>query len=111
MAYLTWLLRIVTFLLLLALASRNLQPVHVQGLFGLEWRAPLALVLLATLALGAVLGVIAALRLALLLRKPLPPEPPTGVDPSRAAPGVATAWPAQTPVGGRRIGRSDDSRV
>ncbi|MDE3011136.1 MAG: LapA family protein [Pseudomonadota bacterium] len=93
MAYLTWVIRILLFLVLLGLATRNLDPVHVHGFLGYEWKAPLALVMLVALVLGVAVGVAGTLRTAisLILRgrearghSPLPSELP----PAEASPGA-----------------------
>ncbi len=94
MAYLTWVARILLFLVLLSLAGLNLETAHLRGFFGLEWQGPLAVALLAALLLGVLMGIVASFRLALLLRSPeqTPPvalpdaEPPAwgGTRPPKA---------------------------
>ena len=59
MALLNWLLRIVVFLLLLGLASRNSDPVTVRWFFGHEWRLELSALLLLLFTSGALLGLLA----------------------------------------------------
>ena len=80
MAYLTWVVRILLFLVLLGFAVRNLDIVHVHAFLGYEWQAPLVLVMLAALVLGVVVGVAGALRTALFLsarnRQPASPALP-----------------------------------
>ena len=49
-------LKIFLFLLLLGLAAKNSEPVSVRYLMGLEWQAPLSLVLLIAFASGVLLG-------------------------------------------------------
>ena len=61
MRILTWAIRIALFILLLALAARNTDPVTLRFYFDLAWRAPLALVLLAFFVAGAALGLAATL--------------------------------------------------
>ncbi|TSE35170.1 LapA family protein [Tepidimonas charontis] len=56
MKVLGWLFKAAAFVLVFALALRNQTPVQVQGLFGAQWEAPLALVLLITLCAGVLLG-------------------------------------------------------
>lgn len=51
----------VVFVVLLLFALKNTDPVTVRFYFDQEWRAPLMLVALATLALGAVCGMIACI--------------------------------------------------
>jgi len=53
-----WLL---LFILLLAFAAKNTEPVALRFYFDLVWQAPLVLLLLAFFAAGALLGLIAAL--------------------------------------------------
>lgn len=96
MAYLTWVVRILLFLVLLGFAARNLDIVHVHGYLNTEWQAPLVLVMLAALVVGVVIGVAGTLRTAVALSlrgrqpvEPLAPEPaPAGapVVPLRSAP-------------------------
>ena len=59
MRFLTWAMRIALFVLLLAFAARNLDPVTLRFYFNLEWRAPLIALLLAFFACGAALGLAA----------------------------------------------------
>ena len=59
MRVLTWAIRIALFVLLLAFAARNTDPVTLRFYFDLAWQAPLVALLLAFFAAGAVLGLIA----------------------------------------------------
>jgi uncharacterized integral membrane protein len=52
-----WLLRGVVFLILLAFALNNQQIVTVHGFFGTRWQAPLVIVVLASVALGTLIGI------------------------------------------------------
>ena len=61
MRVLTWAIRFALFVVLLALAARNTDPVTLRLYFDLAWQAPLAALLLAFFAAGAVLGLIAML--------------------------------------------------
>jgi uncharacterized integral membrane protein len=56
-----WAIRIALFILLLAFAARNTEPVTVRFWFDLAWQAPLVALLLAFFAGGAALGLLAAL--------------------------------------------------
>ena len=56
MRYLMWLLRAAIFLTLFAFALKNQQDTAVNFFFGAVWRAPLVLVLLASFALGLLVG-------------------------------------------------------
>ena len=83
MRILTWTIRIVLFLLLLALAAKNVEPVKLRFFFDIELDTPLVLLLLAAFALGAFFGVLALLTTLLrqrreisTLKKPAQPAPP-----------------------------------
>lgn len=59
MRFLTWAIRFALFVVLLAFAARNTEPVTLRFYFDLAWQAPLVALLLAFFAAGAVLGLIA----------------------------------------------------
>jgi uncharacterized integral membrane protein len=61
MRIVTWLLRAVLFLLLVVLALQNTHEAVVHFFFGTELRAPMMIVVLGAFALGALIGVLAAL--------------------------------------------------
>ncbi|MBI3376481.1 MAG: DUF1049 domain-containing protein [Betaproteobacteria bacterium] len=61
MRAITWAFRIVIFLLLLAFAVKNTEPVALRFFFNLEWKAPLVALMLLFFAAGAALGVAAML--------------------------------------------------
>jgi len=61
MRILTWAIRLALFVLLLAFAARNTEPVTLRFYFDLAWQAPLIALLLAFFAAGALLGLIATL--------------------------------------------------
>jgi putative membrane protein len=63
-----WLL---LFILLLAFAARNTEPVALRFYFDLAWQAPLVLLLFGFFAAGALLGLIAALGTLLRQRREL----------------------------------------
>jgi len=80
---LTWAIRLAVFLLLVAFAAKNVEPVTLRFYFGLAPQAPLVLWLLAFFALGALFGVLSLLSTVLRqrreishLRKPAAPAPP-----------------------------------
>jgi uncharacterized integral membrane protein len=54
---LQWTLKAAIFLMLFAFALNNQDDVQVHFLFGLQWRSPMVLVLLAFFAAGVVVGV------------------------------------------------------
>ena len=55
---LRWTLKAAIFLILLAFALNNKDDVAVNFLWGLQWRAPMVLVLLVVFALGVAVGVL-----------------------------------------------------
>ena len=61
MRFLTWAIRLALFVVLLAFAARNTEPVTLRFYFDLAWQAPLVALLLAFFAAGAVLGLAAAM--------------------------------------------------
>ena len=88
MRILTWAIRLAAFLLLVAFAAKNIEPVRLRFYFDLELQAPLVLVLLGAFAVGALFGVLALIgtvlrqrrEISLLKRPPAeavpPPVPP-----------------------------------
>jgi putative membrane protein len=83
MRIVTWTIRLVVFLLLIAFAAKNTAPVKLQFYFDLALEAPLVLWLFAAFALGALFGVLALLTTVLrqrreisLMRRPAEPAPP-----------------------------------
>jgi uncharacterized integral membrane protein len=61
MRVLTWAIRLALFVLLLAFAARNTDPVTLRFYFDLAWQAPLVALLLAFFAAGVLLGLLAML--------------------------------------------------
>jgi uncharacterized integral membrane protein len=61
MRVLTWAIRIALFVLLLAFAAKNTEPVTLRFYFGLAWQAPLVALMLAFFAGGVALGLLAML--------------------------------------------------
>jgi len=71
MRIVTWAIRIALFVLLVAFAAKNTDPVALRFYFDLSWRAPLVAVLLAFFAAGAALGLLAMLGTLLSQRREL----------------------------------------
>jgi uncharacterized integral membrane protein len=71
MRTLSWAIRLILFVLLLAFAAKNTDPVALRFYFDLSWQAPLVALLLAFFAAGAVLGLAAALATFLRQRREL----------------------------------------
>ena len=78
-----WAIRIVVFVLLIAFAAKNVEPVTLRFYFDLALQAPLVVLLFAAFAVGALFGVLALVgtllrlrRQITLLKKRVPPEEP-----------------------------------
>ena len=69
MRVITWAIRLALFVLLLAFAAKNTDPVTLRFYFDLAWQAPLVAVLLAFFAAGVLLGVAAMLGTWLVQRR------------------------------------------
>ena len=69
MRILTWAIRLAVFLLLLAFAAKNVEPVTLRFYFDLALQAPLVVLLLGFFALGTLFGVAALLTTVLRLRR------------------------------------------
>lgn len=61
MRLLVWLFRGFIFFTLFAFALNNQQPATVRWFFGVEWRAPMVILILAAFAAGCAIGVLAML--------------------------------------------------
>jgi len=61
MRVLTWAIRLALFVVLLAFAAKNTDPVTLRFYFDLAWQAPLVALLLAFFAAGVALGLVAML--------------------------------------------------
>ena len=90
MRIVTWTIRLVLFLFLVALAAKNIEPVTLSFYFDLALKAPLIVFLFGAFALGALFGVLALLTTVLrqrreisILRKPqkMPVDVPPPVPP------------------------------
>jgi lipopolysaccharide assembly protein A len=80
---LTWAIRLAVFVVLVAFAAKNVDPVKLRFYFDLEVQAPLVLILLGAFALGALFGVAALIGTVLrqrreisILKRPGEPAPP-----------------------------------
>jgi uncharacterized integral membrane protein len=94
MRLIVWLFRAFIFFTLFAFALNNQQAATVRWFFGVEWHAPMVILVLVVFAAGCALGVLAMLpswwrhrRVAKLLAppppaSPAPPPPPNSVLPS-----------------------------
>lgn len=61
MRYLSWLFKIILFLLLLGFAVKNTETAVLRYYLGYEWQGPLVLILLVFFCTGAALGIVASL--------------------------------------------------
>ena len=78
---------VLVFFTLFAFALNNEQPAQVHGFFGMQWRAPMVIIVLVAFSLGAALGVLAMVPAWWKQRRLA--RPPT------AAPSVATSRAAE----------------
>ena len=83
MRIVTWAIRLIVFVLLIAFAAKNVEPVTLRSYFDLALQAPLVVLLFAFFAAGTLFGVLALVmpllrqrREIALLRKRVPPEEP-----------------------------------
>jgi lipopolysaccharide assembly protein A len=81
MRIVTWTIRLVVFILLLAFAAKNVEPVTLRFYFDLALQAPLVVVLFGFFAAGVLFGILALLTTVLrqrreisILRKQTPAE-------------------------------------
>jgi lipopolysaccharide assembly protein A len=92
MRILVWLFRALVFFTLFAFALNNQQEAAVRWFFGLEWRAPMVIVVLIAFGAGCAFGVVAMVpswwRHRRVARRFEPPVPPTipATAPSTATP-------------------------
>jgi putative membrane protein len=86
----TWAIRLIVFVLLIAFAAKNVEPVTLRFYFDLALQAPLVVLLLAFFAIGALFGIAALLGTLLRQRREIsalkrragaapPAEPPPPV--------------------------------
>ncbi|HEX6007918.1 MAG TPA: LapA family protein [Burkholderiales bacterium] len=61
MRYFLWILKFALFVVVLSFAVKNTETVTVRYYLGLEWQAPLVLVLLTFFCLGVAVGIMASL--------------------------------------------------
>jgi len=69
MRVVTWTIRVLVFLLLVAFAAKNVEPVTLRFFFDLALQTPLVLALFAFFALGALFGMLALVGTVLRLRR------------------------------------------
>lgn len=69
MRYISWLIQMFVFIILLGFALKNSQPVTLHYFFGYEWQSTLVIALLVFFSLGAVLGILATLGIWFRLRR------------------------------------------
>jgi uncharacterized integral membrane protein len=69
MRYISWLIQMFVFIILLGFALKNSQPVTLHYFFGYEWQSTLVIALLVFFSLGAILGILATLGIWFRLRR------------------------------------------
>lgn len=95
MRVLVWLARAFIFFTLFAFALNNQHEATVHWFFGVQWRSPMVLVVLAAFALGAVLGMVAMLPGVWRRRR----RSGAGAEPASTQPAPATLAPAASAFG------------
>jgi uncharacterized integral membrane protein len=85
MRAIVWLLRGFVFFTLFAFALNNQEPATVRWFFGVQWSAPMVIIVLAAFAAGCVIGVLAMLPGWWRRRPPAPATPQPGPARTRAA--------------------------
>jgi uncharacterized integral membrane protein len=82
----TWTIRLILFLFLVAVAAKNVEPVTLRFYFDLALQAPLVVMLLAAFALGVLFGMLALVGSLLRQRREIAqlkrPAPPPDVPPA-----------------------------
>ena len=91
MRVVTWTIRVLVFLLLIAFAAKNVEPVTLRFYFDLALQTPLVLALFGFFALGALFGVLSLLGALLRQRREISAL-------RRKAPEVEAAPPAVPPL-------------
>jgi uncharacterized integral membrane protein len=90
MRLIAWLFRAFIFFTLFAFALNNQQPTSVHWFFGVEWRAPMVIVVLAAFAAGCAIGVLAMVptwwRHRRLARRQAPVATPPAETPAATVP-------------------------
>jgi putative membrane protein len=87
MRFVTWTVRLVLLVFLIALAAKNVEPVTLRFYFDLALRAPLVVVVFAAFTAGALFGVLALLTTVLRQKREISqlrrrkPEPPPAAPP------------------------------
>ena len=89
MRVVTWTIRLLVFVLLVAFGAKNVEPVTLRFYFGIEVATPLILALFGAFALGALFGVVSLLgrvlrqrrEISLLRKRAAPAEPPPPIMP------------------------------
>ncbi len=102
MRILVWLVRALVFFALFGLALNNQHEVTLHGYFGLEWRGPMILVVLAALALGCACGALAMLPSWWRQRRRARPDAPaaSNLSPQEMEPAMPHSLPMHPPRDG-----------
>jgi putative membrane protein len=106
MRIVTWTIRLVVFVLLVAFGAKNVEPVTLRFYFDLALQTPLILALFAAFALGAFFGVLSLLgrvlrqrrEISTLKRKHASIEPGPGAPPASSLPSSSpSSFPPTVP--------------
>jgi uncharacterized integral membrane protein len=94
MRILTWAILVALFILLLAFAAKNSDPVTLRFYFDLQWKAPLIALLLAFFVGGVVLGLLAMLSTWYALRREIARLRRSEISGREISTGIASQPPA-----------------
>jgi putative membrane protein len=106
MRIVTWTIRLIVFVLLVAFGAKNIEPVTLRFFMDFELRTPLIVALFCAFALGVFLGILSLLgrvlrqrrQISVLKRKATPVGPAAGVPSAEVASGeVPARFPPTVP--------------
>lgn len=98
MRIVTWTVRLIIFLFLLAFAAKNVEPVTLSFYFDRSWQAPLVVVLFGFFVAGALFGLMAMLSVLLGQRREIQRLRREVRGHAKAAQAVRAAGPGRPPV-------------
>ncbi|QLG87701.1 LapA family protein [Chitinibacter bivalviorum] len=71
MHYLSWMIKLLVFVVLFGFAMHNAAPIDLHFFLGYAWNAPLAMILLVFFVIGAAFGILASFGQVIRLRREL----------------------------------------
>lgn len=98
MRIVTWTLRLIIFLFLLAFAAKNVEPVTLNFYFDRSWQAPLVVVLFGSFTAGALFGLMAMVSVLLGQRREIQRLRREARGHAKASEAARAAEPGRPPV-------------